>query len=298
MLNDILLLMKKTKLNLSYIYAWFLVFITPLSVPLAIWTWYEGWVTKSDILLCIVMYSLSGLGITLGYHRLLTHRAYQSKRWFKQFLYVCGTFAMQGGPASWASLHIQHHRFADKPGDPHTPAQKGFWFAHCGWIFHEHRPNFRRYGKWLLKDRDVLHISRNYIPYSLIGLIVPFILGGWIGLLWAGFLRVFLCIQMTWCVNSVCHLWGRTAYAMNDTSKNNAFVALLTFGEGWHNNHHRFMQMPFLGHKWYELDLGKWLLIILKPLGVVWDFKIPKELRSGTSNKTTPAAPVLEDSHN
>ncbi|MBS0287292.1 MAG: acyl-CoA desaturase, partial [Proteobacteria bacterium] len=228
--------MQKRTINITYFYAFFLVFIAPLSVPLAIWTWYQGWVTSADITLAIIMYCLSGLGITLGYHRLLTHRAFQCKRWFKQFLLVCATFAMQGSPASWASLHIQHHRFSDKEGDPHTPRFKGFWYAHMGWIFRDHKPNFRRYGKWLLKDKDVKHISKNYLLYSILGLAIPFAIGGWIGLLWGGFLRMFLCIQMTWCINSVCHLWGLRPYKVSDTSTNNPLVALFTFGEGWHNN--------------------------------------------------------------
>jgi stearoyl-CoA desaturase (delta-9 desaturase) len=274
-------MLKRRQNYLSYIYALFLVYITPLSVPLALWTWWEGMVTKADVICAIVMYCISGLGITIGYHRLITHRAYQTKRWLRQLLMIAATFAMQGGPASWASLHIQHHRFADKPGDPHSPSQQGFWFAHCGWIFHEHRPNFRRYGKWLLKDKDIKHISKNYLGYSILGLLIPWVLCGWRGLLWGGFLRVFLCIHMTWFVNSVCHKWGTRDYPTTpDTSRNNVFVALFTFGEGWHNNHHRFMQNPFLGHRWYQIDMGKWVLIALKQFGLVWDLKVPKEFKS------------------
>ncbi len=261
---------------LNYSYGFFLVFITPLAVPLAVWTWLQGWVTSSDIILTMIMYALSGLGITLGYHRLLTHRAFQTKRWFKNLLLVCGTFAMQGGPASWASLHIQHHRFSDKEGDPHTPT-KGFWYAHCWWIFENYQPNFRKYGKWLLEDKDVKHISKNYMLYSLTGLLIPFLIAGWIGLLWAGFLRIFMCIHMTWCVNSVCHRFGYKTYdCVKDQSTNNPLIAIFTFGEGWHHNHHRYMQMPYFGHKWYEMDMGKWVLMVLKPFGVVWDLKIPK----------------------
>ncbi|MBS0290731.1 MAG: acyl-CoA desaturase [Proteobacteria bacterium] len=262
---------------MNYLYAFFLVFITPLSVPLAVWTWWQGWVSGLDIALAIVMYCLSGLGITLGYHRLVTHRSFQAKPWLKRFLLVCGAFAMQGGPASWASLHIQHHRFADKPGDVHSPVQQGFWYSHCGWVFKDYRPNFRRYGSWLLKDKDVIHVSKHYIFYSMLGLIIPGLLLGWVGLLWAGFLRVFLCIHMTWFVNSVCHRWGKRRYnTMDDNSKNNLLVALFTFGEGWHNNHHRYLQMPFLGHRWYEIDIGKWVLLFFKKIGQVSDFKIPK----------------------
>lgn len=275
---------------LNYSYAFFLVFITPLAVPLAVWTWMQGWVGAGDLLLAIVFYSLSALGITLGYHRLLTHRAFQTKRWFKCFLLICGTFAMQGAPASWASLHIQHHRFSDKEGDPHSPVYSGFWYAHCGWVFDNYQPDFRRFGKWLLEDNDVKHISKNYLYYSLAGLAIPFLLGGWIGLLWAGFLRVFLCIHMTWCVNSVCHRFGYKTYDnVKDNSKNNPLIALFTFGEGWHHNHHRYMQMPFFGHKWYEIDMGKWVLQLFKMFGVVWDLKIPQKAPG-----SDPHSPVVK----
>ncbi len=264
---------------LTVTYASFLVFVTPLAIPLAVWTWMQGWATTSDVALCVIMYCISGLGITLGYHRLLTHRAFSCQRWFKLFLLVSGTFAMQGGPASWASLHIQHHRFADKDGDPHSPVH-GFWHSHCGWIFDDYEPDFRRYGKWLLEDNDVKHISKNYLYYSLLGLLIPFVIGGWVGLLWGGFLRILICSHMTWCVNSVCHKFGYQSYEVKDTSTNNPFVALLTFGEGWHNNHHRFMQMPFFGHRWYEIDMGKWVLQALRPFKVVWGFKGVKETES------------------
>lgn len=184
---------------------------------------------------------------------------------------------MQGPPASWASLHIQHHRFADKSGDPHSPVIKGFWDAHCGWIFHRYTPDFRRYGKWLLKDKDVKHVSKYYLYYSQLGLLIPFILGGWMGLLWGGFLRVLLSSHVTWSINSLCHRFGHRAYETSEKSTNHALIALLSFGEGWHNNHHRYMQMPYFSHHWYQLDLGKWVLVVLKHCKLIWNLKIPKE---------------------
>lgn len=265
---------------LSYSYAFFLVFITPLSIPAAWWTWHQGLVTGAHVGYAILMYSLSALGITLGYHRLTTHRSYQAKPWLKRAILICGSFAMQGGPAAWASLHIQHHRYADKPGDPHSP-KEGFWHSHCGWIFHDYKPNYRRFGKWLLEDKDVKHVSKYYLLYSNLSLIVPALLGGWVGFIWAGVLRLFLACHVTWSVNSICHRFGKRDHTKTqDTSTNNPIVALLSFGEGWHNNHHRYMQMPFFGHRWYQIDLGKWLLVLFAQLGWVWDLKIPKELRT------------------
>lgn len=185
-----------------------------------------------------------------------------------------GTFAMQGSPASWASIHIQHHRFADKPGDPHSPHQSKFWHSHCGWIFSGYNPNFRYYGKWLLKDNEVRHVSKFYLWYSNLGLLLPALFCGMDGLLWGGVLRLFFSSHMTWSVNSICHRFGKRSYNTSDGSKNNFWIALLTFGEGWHNNHHRHLQMPYLGHHWYEIDMGKWILLLLKRWGWVWELKL------------------------
>lgn len=170
--------------RVSYSYAFFLVFVTPIAIPLCIWTVCKGWVCASDIYVALLFYCLSGLGITLGYHRLITHRAFETSPILKRFLLIIGTFAMQGAPASWASLHIQHHRFADKSGDPHSPQEQSFWHAHCGWIFHHYTPDFRRFGKWLLRDKEIKHVSRYYIYYSHLGLLIPLLLGGWVGLVW------------------------------------------------------------------------------------------------------------------
>lgn len=263
--------------GISYLYAFFLVFITPVSVPLAIMSLYQQKVSMAPVWLGLFFYCLSGLGITLGYHRLLTHRAFKVKPWLKKGLLIAGTFAMQGGPLSWACLHIQHHRFADKPGDPHSP-QKGFWYAHCGWIFRHYRPCYRRYGKWLLKDKEARHVNKYYLYYSSLGLLLPGLLLGWMGFLWAGLLRLFLSCHLTWSINSICHQWGKRTYdTLADKSKNHPLIALLTFGEGWHNNHHRYLQMPFLGHHWYQVDMGKWLILLFARLGWVWDLKIPSK---------------------
>jgi len=268
-------MLKRRQQQLSYLYAFFLVFITPIALPIAVWTSIRGWVDAKIIVLTLIFYCISGLGITVGYHRLLTHRSFQAKPWLRKLLFIAGTFAMQGSPSSWASLHIQHHRFADKAGDPHSPTQRGFWYAHCGWIFHDYQPNFRRYGKWLINDKEARHVSKYYLYYSNLGLVIPALLGGWMGFLWAGLVRVFFTSHMTWSVNSVCHRFGKRPFTQNNEHSTNHFlVALFTFGEGWHNNHHRHLQMPFFGHKWYQIDMGKWLLLLLKRCGWVWDFKI------------------------
>ncbi len=261
----------------QYLYAFFLVYLTPIAIPLCAWTIYQGSVHLSHFVILIVMYCLSGLGITLGYHRLITHRAFAAKTWLRRLLLIFGSLAMQGSPALWAVIHLQHHRFADKVEDPHSPQVKGFWEAHCGWIFRDYKLNYRQYGSWLLKDKELRHVSKYYLYYSNLGLLLPFLLGGWVGLLWAGILRVFITSHLTWCVNSVCHAWGKRAYpSLKDHSTNNFLIALFTFGEGWHNNHHRYLQMPFFSHRWYQIDIGKWFLLLFKQLGWVWDLKTKK----------------------
>lgn len=261
----------------TFIYAFFLVFITPLAIPFAIQGLMNGEVDSTVWILTFVMYALSGLGITLGYHRLVTHRAFETSSWMKRLMLICGSFAMQGPAASWASLHIQHHRFSDKPGDPHSPVEKGFWYAHCGWIFKEYEPDFRRYGKWLLVDEDVRHVSKYYLYYSNLGLIIPALICGWQGFLWAGCIRLLVSSHVTWGINSICHYFGTRDYNTQENSRNNFFMALLSFGEGWHNNHHRFMQSPYFAMKWYQIDFGKMVLIFLKSLGLVWGLKMPKD---------------------
>lgn len=283
--NQLKNLLGRWRQELSYLYAFFLVFITPLSIPVAAWMAWQGQVTPKIIYLTIALYVIAGLGITLGYHRLITHRAFKTTPWLKRLLLIAGSFAMQGSPAAWASLHIQHHRFADKPHDPHSPHQGGFWHSHCGWIFHDYRPNFRRFGKWLLQDKEVKHVSRYYLYYSNLGLLIPWLYAGWTGLVWAGLLRLCISSHITWSVNSVCHYWGKRDYTNTpDHSTNHGLIALFSFGEGWHNNHHRYLQMPFFGHRWYQLDIGKWVILGLLRLGWVWDLKIPKELVKSQNN--------------
>lgn len=260
-------------------YAFFLVFITPLAIPLAGWTIMTRQVTFSVIALAVGFFCISGLGITLGYHRLLTHQAFQTKPWLKRLLLIMGSFAMQGPPLAWASLHLQHHRHADKEGDPHSPKVLGFWQAHCGWIFHRYQPHYRRFGTWLLQDEEARHVSKYYVYYSVLGLVLPFLIAGWVGGIWAGLLRLFCSCHLTWSVNSICHRVGARPYPISDSSTNHFLIALLTFGEGWHNNHHRFLRMPFLGHHWYQIDIGKWVLLALARLKLVWGLEIPPLLK-------------------
>ena len=214
-------------------------------------------------------------GITGGYHRYFAHKSYRTSRAFQFVLALLGASATQKGPLWWAGLHRRHHRYADAPGDVHSPRQ-GFYYAHQGWIFDprwtatplELIPEFARHRelRWLN-----LH---HYVPPLLLAL-GCFAIGGWSGLFWGFCLSTTLLWHVTYSVNSVAHLWGRRPYATPDTSRNNWLVALLTLGEGWHNNHHHYMASARQGFRWWEIDVTYYVLRGLAALGLIWDLREP-----------------------
>lgn len=260
----------------AFLYAFFLVFMVPLCLPFVWQSFKTDSVRSLDYNLLLIFYSLSLLGITLGYHRLATHRSFTTYPWIKRILLICGAMAWQGPPAAWASLHIQHHANSDRLRDPHSPVTHSFWYAHCGWIFNHYRPNYRKYGKWLLKDKDVHFVSRYYGVISIGSFMLPLLIGGWQAWLWAGWFRLFLASHATWSVNSLCHFAGSRLYPnVRDNSRNRFLIAILTFGEGWHNNHHQFLRNPKLGHRWYQIDMGYWVLGFMRRCRLAWDLKLP-----------------------
>jgi stearoyl-CoA desaturase (delta-9 desaturase) len=219
------------------------------------------------LLTALALYWISlSLGIGMGYHRLLTHRSYKTPKPVEYLLAVCGTLAMEGGPIFWVAVHRIHHRFADKTGDPHTP-RDGKWWAHVLWMLagksSQHQlGTYDRFARDLTQDRFYVWLSRyHYAPQVLAGILL-WTLGGFSFLLWGVFLRVTIGLHATWLVNSATHLWGARRFATHDQSRNNAWVALMTFGEGWHNNHHAHPTSARHGLAWYEFDLT-WLTIRL-----------------------------------
>jgi sn-1 stearoyl-lipid 9-desaturase len=204
------------------------------------------------------------LGIGIGYHRLLTHRGFKTPRWFEYFLTICGTLALQGGAINWVVTHRIHHAFTELQGDPHSPRDGGWW-SHIGWILRgtaqQHSEKvMRRYAPDLMNDPIHVLLNRLYfVPLILCG-IVLLAFGGLPALMWGVFFRVTFALHSTWLVNSATHLWGTRRFETSDDSTNNWWVALLTFGEGWHNNHHAFSRAARHGLAWYELDLN-WLAI-------------------------------------
>ena len=212
------------------------------------------------------------LGIGMGYHRLLTHRGYKTPKWLEYFLTVCGTLALEGGPIFWVATHRIHHRYSDKYGDPHSPID-GKWWAHAGWILmgkslHHDTCTLSHYAPDLAKCRFQVWITKyHYVPVIILGMGL-FALGGVPVLLWGLFARTVVGLHCTWLVNSATHSWGSRRFRTRDLSTNSWWVALVTFGEGWHNNHHAHPVSARHGLKWYEVDLNWYSIWLLKKLGL------------------------------
>jgi stearoyl-CoA desaturase (delta-9 desaturase) len=222
----------------------------------------------------------------MGFHRLLTHRGFKTPKAVEYFLTLCGTLALEGGAINWVVTHRIHHAHTEVPGkDPHTP-RDGRWWAHMGWILRgtaqQHEDDvLMHYAPDLMKDRVHVWLNRlYYIPMIALGIIL-FAAGGWPLLMWGVFIRVTVGLHATWLVNSATHLWGSRRFESNDDSTNNLWVALVTFGEGWHNNHHAHPRAARHGVAWYEIDINWWGIRALQLMGLARDIKfIPTPQRT------------------
>ncbi len=235
----------------------------------------------TNVLTFAVLYWVSvGLGISMGYHRLHTHRGFKTTRWFEYFLALCGTLTLEGGPIFWVATHRLHHQYSDQPKDPHTPRVSGFW-SHVGWILfgdsnHADTARMGRYAPDLAKDPFYRWLnSYHWVPLTVLGFILLAI-GGWDLVNWGIFLRVVVGLHATWLINSATHIWGSRRFATKDDSKNTWWAAIVTFGESWHNNHHAHPVSARHGLVWWELDLTWISLSVLRAVGLVWDVKVAK----------------------
>jgi stearoyl-CoA desaturase (Delta-9 desaturase) len=255
------------------------------------WQVWGQWLGWNDIFAFLIMYVLTGLGVTVGFHRLLTHRSFKTKPAVKGVLTVLGSAAIEGPAISWVADHRKHHAFSDRPGDPHSPhvdhgtgwrgALKGLTHAHVGWIFlHTHRGRRTRYAPDLIADPIVSAIDRRFVPCALGGLIAPFFLGwlfggtlrdGFTGMLWGGAVRVLVVHHATYSINSLCHFFGRRRFPTRDESRNLFWLSFLTFGEAWHNNHHAFPTSAEHGMRRWEFDPSAYVISLLEKLGLAWD---------------------------
>jgi stearoyl-CoA desaturase (delta-9 desaturase) len=262
-----------------------------LLLTVAAWQVWNEALHWRDLAIFGTVYAITGLGVTVGFHRLLTHRSFKTSRALRGILAALGSAAIEGPVISWVADHRKHHTFADDQGDPHSPhvghgggwrgTLRGLFHAHMGWLFiHTERGAKQRFAPDLLTDPVVRFVDRTFVLWAVIGLAIPFALGYAIGgtlvagltaLLWGGAVRVFFVHHVTYSVNSICHVFGRRQFATDDESRNVFWLALPTFGEAWHNNHHAFPTSAFHGLRRWQLDPSAAVIRVLERLGLVWD---------------------------
>jgi stearoyl-CoA desaturase (Delta-9 desaturase) len=277
-----------------------------LGVGVAAWQAWSGLLSWVDLLAFSGMYTLAIVGVTVGYHRLFTHRSFRTNAAVRVAFAVLGSMAVEGSVIAWVSNHRKHHAFADREGDPHSPhvdhgegiwgAVRGLVHAHFGWLIsYGQRAQPRRFARDLLSDPLLRAIDRTFPVWVAAGLALPFGLGWVVGgtldaaltaLLWGGAVRIFVLHHMTYSINSLCHFFGRRPFATTDESRNLAWLAIPTFGEAWHNNHHAFPRSAMHGHRIWQLDPGGILIRALERLGLAWDVVRPgEEQRASTATR-------------
>jgi stearoyl-CoA desaturase (delta-9 desaturase) len=256
-----------------------------LAAILLLWNQAVG---VADLALLVVMYLLTGLGITVGYHRLLTHRAFQSYPWVERTFAVLGSMSVQGSVMDWVADHRKHHAHADREGDPHSPhvghgsGLAGLWHAHVGWLLEtQGQADWKRYAAELYEDPAMRRIGRRFPLLALLSLLVPtvagFVLDGFTvagavrGLVWGGLVRIFFVHHITWSVNSVCHFFGSRRFDIEDQSTNVGWLAPFSLGESWHHNHHAFPRSAFHGLRWWELDVSGLIIVAMERVGLAWN---------------------------
>ncbi|MDH3503791.1 MAG: acyl-CoA desaturase [Nitrospirota bacterium] len=254
-----------------------IVIATIVGLPLYAYFYDFSWV---DWTMFVILYLITGLGITVGYHRLITHRSFKCPNWIKAAFLIAGGMALENSALRWASDHVRHHARCDQKEDPYN-ATLGFWHSHCGWIFWKDPNRDPKYATRLQQDPLILWQDKYYLPILLSGLLLPFVVGllynGWIGgvgcFLLAGLARTFFVLNSTFFINSICHIWGDQPHGTADSSRDSWWISLLTFGEGYHNYHHMYQSDYRNGIRWYNFDPSKWLIWTLSKLGLAYDLR-------------------------
>jgi stearoyl-CoA desaturase (Delta-9 desaturase) len=262
-----------------------------IALGIVCWQVWSDLLRWSDVAVFLIMYVLTGLGVTVGFHRHLTHRSFKTHRWLRGLLSILGSVAIEGPVISWVADHRKHHTYSDQEGDPHSPhvghggglrgALKGLGHAHVGWLFiHTHRGARKRYARDLIDDPVVSFVDRTFLVWVLAGFVAAFGLGYAIGgtldaaltgLLWGAGVRMLVVHHVTYSINSLCHFFGRQRFPTGDESRNLFWLALPTFGESWHNNHHAFPTSAFHGMRGWEIDPSGLVIRGLEKVGLVWD---------------------------
>jgi stearoyl-CoA desaturase (delta-9 desaturase) len=267
--------------NLTAVVVPFLGFIAALAL---LWNRLIGW---TDVAILLATYLATGLGVTVGYHRLLTHRSFATHRWIAYAFAVVGSMAVQGPVIDWVADHRKHHAHTDEEGDPHSPhvghgsGVRGLWHAHMGWLFEtQGQAEKRRYAAELVEDAGMRTINRSFPALAALSLAFPFALGwlltgslagGLTGLLWGGLVRIFFLHHVTWSINSICHFYGRRRFAIDDRSTNVPWLAPVSLGEAWHHNHHAFPRSASHGLRWWELDISALMIRAMRRARLAWN---------------------------
>jgi stearoyl-CoA desaturase (delta-9 desaturase) len=285
-------------------------FLGLLVAILLLWNRLVDW---SDLAVLAIMYLITGFGVTMGFHRLLTHRSFQTHKGVEYALATMGSMSVQGPVMSWVADHRKHHAHTDQDGDPHSPhghggglkgAIMGLVHAHMGWLFDRSgQAEHQRYARDLYEDPGMQRIHRAFPLIVLGGLALPFALGwaiggtlqdGLTGMLWGGLVRIFVLHHVTWSINSVCHFFGRRRFALEDHSTNVFWLSLLSFGESWHHNHHAFPRSANHGLRWWEIDITAYAIRLMRRLGLAWNVveispERQRQKEAGTSASARPA---------
>jgi stearoyl-CoA desaturase (delta-9 desaturase) len=233
-------------------------------------------VTWSAVAVCLALFWLRMFSVTAGYHRYFSHRSYKTSRAFQFILALAGTLAVQKGVLWWAANHRNHHKYSDQPEDLHSPQQRGFWWAHVGWIL---SPDYDATDLTRIPDMakypELRWLNDHYLVPPVALAVLLYLVGGATWLVWGFFISTTMLWHATFTINSLAHVWGSRRYETTDTSRNNLWLALLTFGEGWHNNHHRYMNSARQGFFWWEIDVSYYILVMLSWCGIIWDLQQP-----------------------
>jgi stearoyl-CoA desaturase (Delta-9 desaturase) len=296
---------RKSVLEQSLVIAFMIIPVVALVTAVTL-AW--GWgITLLDVVIATIAYFGTGLGVTVGFHRHFTHKSFKATRPMKVALAITGSLAFQGSIVSWVADHRRHHAFSDKEGDPHSPwlfgtgplaIVRGFWHAHMGWLFDRDKTNARRFAPDLLADRDVAAVDRQFVLLTVVSLGVPALLGGllswsWWGaltaFLWGGLVRVGLLHHVTWSINSICHMAGRRPFGTRDRSANVWWLAVLSFGESWHNLHHADPTCARHGVKRGQIDMSARLIWLFEKFGWVHSVRWPTPQRLERLARRTPA---------
>ncbi|NEO43444.1 MAG: acyl-CoA desaturase [Moorea sp. SIO4A3] len=279
--------------NIQRIYALPTTIIPAISLAVGIGELVIVGISSVEIELLLSMYLLTTVGLTVGFHRHLTHRSFRTNTAVRAILTILGSMAAQGPVLNWVSNHRRHHKYSDQPEDPHSPylrgeeitgGFRGFWHAHVGWLFDGEITNAAFFSKDLLRDPAITKINQLYLTWVFLGLAIPTVLGGlitstWIGalqgFLWGGLIRIALVQNATWTIGSLCHIFGTRPFETNEHSKNNIWLAIPILGDSWHNNHHTFPDSAISGLEWWQIDPSGWVIRALEKVGLAWDVKAP-----------------------